>query len=233
VRTALVAFATGVADPRGGALVLAAKYRAWTASARLFEMAWAHAQAQLHDLGLQGEDAHLYQRLLRSVVYADPRARAPAEVLQQNTEGQPSLWAYGISGDYPIVLARIASDDDLALVQDLLRAHQYWRLRNVAVDLVILVEGETSYRQGLVDEALTLVRSGRSTSWLNRRGGIFVLPGASVPEKDRILLRTATRIDLEGARGSLARQLARVDPDPVVSTRPRPATRPAPLAPAG
>ena len=65
------------------------------------------------------------------------------------TSGGPSaLWAHGISGDLPIVLVRIDDADDLEIVRQLLRAHEYWRMKRLAVDLVILNEQPHVLRAG-------------------------------------------------------------------------------------
>ena len=47
------------------------------------------------------------------------------------------------------MLVRIEDKDDLELVRQLLRAHEYWRLKQLAVDLVILNERAASYVQDL------------------------------------------------------------------------------------
>ena len=57
----------------------------------------------------------------------------------------PLLWAQGISGELPIVLVRIDDTDDLGIIRQLLRAFEYWRLKRLAVDLVILNERASSY----------------------------------------------------------------------------------------
>ena len=80
------------------------------------------------------------RRLAASIVYADARLRADPAILARNTEGQPGLWKYAISGDLPIVLLRIADAANVALVRHLLQAHAYFRLHGLAVDLVILDE---------------------------------------------------------------------------------------------
>ena len=72
------------------------------------------------------------------IVYSDPTLRAPAHVLLRNRKGASGLWPYGISGDLPIVLLRIDHPDDQDIVRQLLRAHEYWRMKGLAVDLVIL-----------------------------------------------------------------------------------------------
>ena len=84
------------------------------------------------------DEAQLYERLADRVLLRRPvAAAAPPSVLARNRRGAVGLWGYGISGDLPIVLLRIDEAEDLELVRQLLRAHAYWRLKGLAVDLVI------------------------------------------------------------------------------------------------
>ena len=103
-------------------------------------LAWTQAQMQLHHLGISVNEAHLFQRLANHVLYSDPTLRPAADVIERDSRKSSTLWGQGISGDLPIVLVRIEEDDDLELVRQLLRAHEYWRLKQLAVDLVILNE---------------------------------------------------------------------------------------------
>ena len=59
-----------------------------------------------------------------------------------------ALWAHGISGDLPIVLVCIDKADDVDIVRQLLRAHEYWRMRQLSTDVIILNEKASSYEQG-------------------------------------------------------------------------------------
>ena len=70
-------------------------------------------------------------------------------MLALNTESQSSLWAYGISGDVPIVFVRINNAKDMKSVRQLLHAHEYLRLKGLAFDLVILNDHPPSYIQSL------------------------------------------------------------------------------------
>ncbi len=67
-----------------------------------------------------------------------PRRRcAPSsDTIRRGGGGQPGLWAQGISGDLPIVLLRIADTENLDIARQLLQAHEYWRMKQLAVDLV-------------------------------------------------------------------------------------------------
>ena len=69
-------------------------------------------------------------RSSRGISSTPPRARArPQAELRRNRGSQPLLWAMGISGDWPILLATIDSAEGLPTLRQLLAAHRYWRLR--------------------------------------------------------------------------------------------------------
>ena len=104
------------------------------------------------------------------ILYANPVLRSSRDVIRQGMAPAHRLWPQGISGDLPIVLVRIATEEELGLVRELLRAFEYWRLKGVAVDLVILNERAASYVQDLQGAIESLVRStSRRRSWGSRR----------------------------------------------------------------
>ena len=112
---------------------------------RAATLTWTQAQVQLRHLGITADEASLFQRLAGYVIYAAPTMRPPSEAIQQGAGAQSGLWAQGISGDLPIVLLRITESEDLDVARELLRAHEYWRMKQLAVDLVILNERQSSY----------------------------------------------------------------------------------------
>ena len=105
------------------------KYREPATYERASILAWTQAQVQLHHLGIDQDEARLFQRLANRILYSDPSLRPPSSLLARNHRGAPSLWAHGISGDLPIVVVRIDEADDLDIVRQLLRAHEDWRLK--------------------------------------------------------------------------------------------------------
>ncbi len=160
--TAHAIFSTVVAESREEVLDLADKYRESATFERAATLAWTQAQVQLHHLGIEADEAHLFQRLANRILYSDPSLRPPPGLLARNERGAPGLWAHGISGDLPIVLVRIDEVEDLDIVRQLLRAHEYWRLKLLDVDLVILNEHGATYAQDLQDALETLVRTSQS-----------------------------------------------------------------------
>ena len=232
--TAHAIFSTVVAESREEVLDLADKYRESAAFERAATLAWTQAQVQLHHLGIEQDEAHLFQRLANRILYSDPSLRPPPGLLALNDRGASGLWAHGISGDLPIVLVRIDEAEDLDIVRQLLRAHEYWRLKLLDVDLVILNEHGATYAQSLQDALETVVRTSQSIlvhEAQEGHGSVHILRGDQLSAEDRTLLQTAARAVLLSRRGSLADQVIRLErPERIVLAlppQPAPALRPA------
>jgi len=210
--TARVVFATIVASTREQAIELADKYRGPTTVDRTLALAWTQAQVQLHHLGIDLNEAHLFQRLANPVLYSDASSRPSSDVLGRNTLERSALWAHGISGDLPIVLVRIDDSEDLEIVRQMLRAHEYWRMKQLSSDLVVINEKSSSYAQELQLSLEGLVRGSRlrlSPDTSNARGSIFLLRADLISPQDRALLQTVARSVLLSRRGTLSEQIIR------------------------
>jgi cyclic beta-1,2-glucan synthetase len=176
---------------------------------RARDLAWTHSQVTLHQLNATEAEAQLYGRLAGALVYADAARRAAPGVLRQNRRGQSGLWSYGISGDAPLVLLRIGDLEHIELVRQLIQAHSYWRMKGLTVDLVILHEDTSVYRDALPDRITGLISSGIEAQLLDKPGGIFVRRLEQIADADRVLLQCAARIVLEDDKGTLTQQLDR------------------------
>jgi cyclic beta-1,2-glucan synthetase len=231
-----ITFATGVAPDREAALTLARKYHDASAASRVFSMAYTHIHFTLRHLGLNEDDAILFDRLASRVFGDDPSCISPTD-LARNTLGQPSLWPYGISGDIPIVLVRLTDADHLPIVRQVLMAHEYWRVKGLAADIVILNEHPAEYLDETQNYLTQLTQEPRWSGWNRRPGGIFLLRSDGMPNADRVLLGAVARVVLDGDRGDLATQLHHPAPwlgpddDPLVTAAdlPRPDPTPADL----
>jgi cyclic beta-1,2-glucan synthetase len=210
--TVRVNLTTIAAASRETALSLADKYREPAVFERTQNLAWTQAQVELTHLGISADEAQLFQRLASRLLYSTASLRAPAEVLMRNRKGHSALWAYGISGDLPIVLVRIDELEDQDLVRQLLRAHEYWRMKRLAVDVVIVNEKGTSYIQDLQAALGSLVETRRRAipeAADGAAGGVFLLRRDQIPPDSFDLLRTAARAVLNSRQGTLAEQIVR------------------------
>ena len=218
--TVRLVFTTLVAPSRDEALQIAEKYRQPATFERESSLAWTQAQVQLHHLRITQDEAHLFQRLANRLLYTDPTLRAAPQVLATNRSGASGLWPYGISGDLPIALVRIERDEERDVVRQLLRAQEYWRLKGIAADLVILNATGASYAQALQESLEGMLRASQAAGEEQRRehGGVYLLRADLVSPRDQILLRAAARLVILAHRGTLSEQaarLARLRPGPV------------------
>jgi cyclic beta-1,2-glucan synthetase len=211
-----VSFATGQAKSREAAEAMADRYHDPGAPARAFALAYSHTQIELRHLGITDEDVELFLRLASAVHYTDASLRAAPDVLARNELGQSGLWRHGISGDVPIVLLRVLEEDDLPLVRQALKAHEFWILHGLVSDLVVLNEHPLGYRDEMQEQLAALLESGPWAARRDKPGGIFLLRSDTLSEPERVVVMTAARVVLRGDRGSIAQQLQRPHPEPVL-----------------
>ncbi len=211
-QTATIDVASGMAETRDAALGLVGKYQDRNLADRVFDLAWTHSWVMLRQINATESDAQLYGRLASSVLYANASLRAQAGVLFRNRRGQSGLWSYAISGDLPIVLLQVGDAENIDLVRRLVQAHAYWRLKGLAVDLVIWNEDRGGYRQVLQDQIMGLIAAGVEAHVMDRPGGIFVRRAEQISEEDRILLQSVARAIITDRRGSLMEQVTRRGP---------------------
>jgi len=213
--TVRIAYWTLMASSRAAILDIVDKHRDANAFARAATLAWTQGQVQLRHLDVSSADAGRYQRLAGHVLYANAALRSSRETIRRGLAAPPALWSQSISGDLPIVLVRVEEIEETALVRELLRAHEYWQMKGLAVDLVVLNERSASYVQDLQVTLETLVRASRARSPASadhEAGGVFVLRTDLMSAESRALLLALARVVLVGGRGSLADQLDRVQP---------------------
>ena len=210
-----LAFITLAAPSREEALTLALRYRQWYFVKKAFRDARMQVEQELIQLGLSSPQLSQIQKLLSLLLYPSATLRSDPALLASNSLGQAGLWPFAISGDYPILLIYLREGKDLALLDELLRAHRYWRRHGLKIDLVILNRHETSYDGNFQEKIHRLLKRTNSDKWLGKRGGIFILMEDQISQAEQILLATVARVVLHGEAGSLSEQLHKLDRAPV------------------
>ena len=235
-RATTVAFTTVVADSRDEALMYADRHRSLAAAERALALSWTEAQVELRDLDVTSADAALYQELAGALIFPREALRAPQHERASNRRGQSALWAHGISGDWPIVLATIRDTVGLPSVRQLLVAHHYWRLKGIKADLVILNAKEPSYIQELQDMLTATVVSSSEGGIRELPGGVYIRRGDIMPPEDVALLRATAHIHVvcDGVgMGEIVAATVRPPADPERIELPAPPAGPAPIRPSG
>jgi cyclic beta-1,2-glucan synthetase len=218
--TARLSFATGVAGDREAAHALAQKYRDPVAAMRAFALSLAHHQSTLHHLAISTDEALLFERLASRVLFLDASLLGSRSMLERNHLGQPGLWRHSISGDLPILLVRVRGPEALGLVREVLQAQEYWRLKGLRADVVILNEEPPGYLADAQTHLTALLDAGPWRAWRHRPGGVFLIRHDEIPEAEDTLLESVARAVLRSDAGDLRTQLDR----PYLETTPLPST---------
>jgi cyclic beta-1,2-glucan synthetase len=205
--TVIINIVSGIGETRNVCMELIDKYQDLRFAERTFDLAWTHSQVLLRQINASESDAQLYAQLTGSILYANSSLRAAESVLVKNHRSQSGLWGYTISGDLPIVLLRIADATQIELVRQLVQAHAYWRLKGLAVDLVIWNEDQAGYRQPLHDQITALISAGIEPGAHDRPGKILVKLADQISPEDRVLLQTVARVVITDSDGPLDQQL--------------------------
>ncbi|GBR46451.1 cyclic beta 1-2 glucan synthetase [Acetobacter pomorum DSM 11825] len=206
--TARMSFWTMVAPTREKLENLIEVHQDDTALDRVRTLAWTQAQIQFRHFDITPSEADLFQRLAGHVLFANAALRAPSATIMQGMAAQPTLWEQGISGDLPIVVLRITDTPDTDIIRQVLLAHEYLRLKLVAVDLVLLNEHPASYLQDLQNTLENLVRAMPKIA--TGAGSISILRTDIISASVKNLVLAAARVVLSADRG-LAEQLDQAD----------------------
>ncbi|WP_416197599.1 MAG: Cellobiose phosphorylase [Sporanaerobacter sp.] len=183
-----ICFITGISDSKEKAIDIAKKYRDEISLSLAFELAYTRSQTEIGYLNYKKEEVQFYDRLLSKLIFpSNGDKREYEDIIKKNTKGQEGLWAYGISGDNPIILVRIKTLEGLDTLKEILKAHGYWTFKGISLDLVILNEDESIYYQPLFESIQEVVYEYRG-NMLNISGGIFIRNEINMSFEDKALL---------------------------------------------
>ena len=195
-QSASVAFTTFVATTRERAFELADRYHDPYSAHRALDLAWTSTQVELRELKITPAEAAVFQELAGYLFYSNPSLRAPQVELGRNRGSQPVLWAAGVSGDWPILLATIDSPDGLPTLRRLFAAHRYWRRRGMMVDLVVLNTHPPSYLQELQEKITEAMFTSSDSGIIDRPGGVFARRRDLLAPDVVRMLRATARVHL-------------------------------------
>lgn len=223
-----IAFLTIAAGSRETVREIAERY------ATIPSIDWAVSDAataaarEMHTLGLAPHRVPEAQKLLSLLLQpAPPRAHSDGDVAGRAS--RQDLWALGISGDHPILLLSAGDAERSGLLRVLLSAHQLWRRRGVAIDLVVMHEGAEGYLEPVRERLLAVLRDAGVQDQLGQNAGVHLV-GIDRTDGDRArLLRRAAHLRLDARGGAMVDQLARLDAEPMSGPRFTPVLPEAPI----
>lgn len=174
---------------------------------KTFALAKARAGEEARYLGIKGKEIELYQDIMSLLFFQNPMKSLYLGKYADTTHTQEELWKFGISGDVPILLAKIRDVNEIYVIESLLKAYEFLSIKNLQVELVILNEEKYSYEQ-YVGEAIENAILNRQLAYKkNIRNGIFVINNNEISKEDRNLLKFRADLIIDSHLGNIEAQL--------------------------
>ena len=170
---------------------------------RAFEISKAKVDAENRYLGVKGKDIILYQKILSYLVFENPLKALKMKQFIGKKFNQTELWKYGISGDIPIILVKIKDINDIYMVTNVLKMYEYFRTKNIKVDIVFLDEENYSYENYVHSEIDSKIADRHLEYMKNISGGIFVLSAKEISNEDTQLLNFVSELTIDAHKGDL------------------------------
>ncbi len=205
--TCRIAYTTAIGDSKEDLIELAKKYSEMNNIKRVFELSWTQAQVEMKYLGIKSSQANLYQLMASKILFMSTQLNEREEYIKNIKRGQSTFWPYGVSGDNPIVLLLIKKEADLDFVKQILSAHEYWSIKGLKVDFVILNNQNTPYFQGLHDSIKDTISASHARDKQNKPGGVFLINSSTMAREELELFIAVARLVIDPEKGMLVSQI--------------------------
>ncbi|MHC1684125.1 MAG: glucoamylase family protein [Clostridiaceae bacterium] len=200
-------FITAVGYSKDEMIAVAKKYNDEGSCNRIFSLAQTQSLVELKYLGIKYPQANLFTFMASKIIFMSPLYKHREKYIAEVTKPQRSLWAYGISGDLPIVLLKVNKISDKGLIKQLISAHEYWTFKGLKVDLVIIDMEDNSYHRKVEAIVRDIVASSHLRDKQNTPGGVFLNSTSNMPEDIINLLTAISRLVIDSEKGLLVTQI--------------------------
>ena len=170
---------------------------------RAFEISKAKLEAESRYLEVKAKDINLYQKILGYLIFDNPSRIRQMNKSSSSSFCQQDLWKYGISGDLPIILVKIRDSNDIYVIKQVLKMYEFFRSKNIQVDLVFLDEENHSYENYVREEIESKILDKHLWYMKNVKGGIFVLSKSELPKCDLDLINFVSSFTVDAHLGDL------------------------------
>ncbi|MDS0526686.1 glycosyl transferase [Clostridium sp. SHJSY1] len=204
-------YITGTTNSKEEALEVAKSYEEVGKLEKAYNAYSRAVQLELKGLGIKSAQANIYQRLASYILFLHSGRSDREEYIKNIKFNQQDLWAYGISGDLPIAMVVVQSEDDMDLVRGMIKMHYYWKSKGLKVDLLIYNEEEASYEQPLQRNIMSAISLSKEGDALNKPGGVFVHNKATLGEDIRDFIIGIASLYVDSSKGSIITQIRDVD----------------------
>jgi cyclic beta-1,2-glucan synthetase len=182
------------------------KFSRDTADKRLFELAKSRCLIENRFVGLKGNEIELYNKLFAEILKGSKSLDEYKNIIENNQKNQRELWRFGISGDYPIILVKIKNVNDAYIIKQLVKAIDYFNIKNIKIDLVI-VDEENGNEKYVYSKIIEYIFARNISYLINSNGGFHIIKAKDLVSGDIELLFACSDVIFKAEDGFLEEQL--------------------------
>ena len=149
------------------------EYRNEEKIAKVFELSKAKADAEARYLDINSNQIKCYQKMLGYILF--PNNIKNKNEYKKELYPKEELWKYGISGDLPIITVKIKNSNEVNILKEVLKAYEFFRMKNIQIDLIIINEEPNSYEKYVKEAIQDVILNFNMGYLINSRGGIYIL----------------------------------------------------------
>lgn len=187
-------YVMAICEERAEAIKIAEKYKQRDNIDRIFELAWTYSQIESRYLGIKSYTINKYQELASNIIFSNEFIKEREEYVKDIRKNQIDLWKYGISGDIPIVSIVINKLEDISSIKDIIKAHEYWSLKGLKVDLLIINLEESSYEQELQMSIKDIIFASHLRDKEYVSGGVYLYNKSTMEQDDIRFIISISRL---------------------------------------
>ena len=184
---------------------------------RAYQISKAKAEAESRYLDVKQKEMELYQKILGYLIFDNPIRSRQIKKINTGLFSQSDLWKYGISGDLKIILVKIRDINDKDVIEQVLKMYEFFRSKNILIDLVFLDEENHSYQNYVKDEIISEIENKHLGYLKNINSGIFILSKNELTKKDLDLLNFVSSFTVDTHLGDLSHLISDLEEDYLAS----------------
>ena len=167
---------------------------------KVFELSKIRAEEEIKYLRLSSDQLMNSMKFL-DFIY-DKNLKSCCTNFDKNFEYN-SIWKYGISGDYPIVLFDFKNIDEVYIFEEFVNLYILYRTKNIFLDIVILLSEKNIYEQYLENMIDEMIQEKQINYLKNQKTGIYVLNKNKISKEDFEFLNYFSTLRIDGKVGTL------------------------------
>ena len=183
------------------------------------ELTKAKATEEARYLDIKGKEIENIQNIMSLLINTNYSRKLYINNYANKIYSQDDLWKFGISGDFPILMLKIRDVNDSYVLEDVLKAYEYLKIKNINIELIILNEERYSYDKYLNEVIENSILNRHIAYMKNVRAGIFVLNYYELSEEDIKLLEFRSNLILDAHLGDIELQLEQLEEDYKIQKR--------------